>query len=96
MSAKLANPKSAIFAFRSLLTSMFAWTNTIAKPCGNVGGGYSPLSNHHGTSLASVGVEYPPQSEATGTRVGVGMKTDIVLRDSHISPQHEVPSSRIH
>jgi hypothetical protein len=77
MSAKLANPKSAIFASRSLLTSMFAWTTTIAKVHGNVGGSCSPLSNHHGTSLASVGVECPLQSEATGTRVSVSMKPSL-------------------
>ena len=65
MSAKLANPKSAIFASRSLLTSIFAWTNAIVKVHGNIGGSYSPLSNHHGTSLASVGVRCPLQSEAT-------------------------------
>ena len=35
----------------------------------NIGGNCSPLSNRHGTSLASVGVECPLQSEATSTRV---------------------------
>jgi hypothetical protein len=69
MSAKLANPKSAIFAFRSLLTSMFAWTITIAKVRGNVGESYLPLLNRHGTSFVSVDVECPLQSEATSKKV---------------------------
>jgi hypothetical protein len=95
MSTGLANPKSAIFASCSLLTSMFAWTTTIAKARGNVGGSCSPLSNRHGIFVASVNVECPLQSEATSTKSSSQHETVIVLRDSHISPQDEVPSSRI-
>jgi hypothetical protein len=66
---KVRKSEISNFCFPGAANKYVLLDSHIDKARGNVGGSCSPLSNPHGTSLASVGVERPLQFEATSTRV---------------------------